>query len=38
MFPVTSLEKMHEELERYYLQAITYPKAEPNYLYIANKL
>ena len=38
MFPVKRLEKMHEELERYYLQVVTYPKADPNYLYIANKL
>ena len=38
MFPVKRLAKMHEELEHYYLQVITYPKAEPNYLSIANKL
>ena len=36
MFPVKRLEKMHEELENYYLQVITYPKADPNYLYVAN--
>jgi hypothetical protein len=38
MFPVKRLEQMHEELHRYYLQVITYPKADPNYLYIATKL
>jgi hypothetical protein len=38
MFPVKRLEKMHEELHRYYLQVITYPKTDPNYLYIATKL
>jgi ubiquinone/menaquinone biosynthesis C-methylase UbiE len=31
MFPVKRLERMHEELNRYYLQVITYPKADPNY-------
>ena len=38
MFPVKRLEQMHEELHSYYLQVITYPKADPNYLYIATKL
>ena len=38
MFPVKRLEQMHEELHRYYLQVITYPKAEPKYLEIATRL
>jgi hypothetical protein len=38
MFPGKKLEKMHEELENYYLQVNTYPKADPNYLYVINKL
>ena len=38
MFPVKRLERMQEELAHYYSQVITYPKAAPNYLYIANKL
>ncbi len=38
MFPIKRLEKIHEELHLYYLQVITYPKADPNYLYIATKL
>jgi hypothetical protein len=38
MFPVKRLEQMHEELHRYYLQVITYPKADPNYLHIATNL
>lgn len=38
MFPVKRLEKIHEELNRYYSQVIAYPKADPNYLDIANKL
>ena len=38
MFPVKRLEQMHEELHRYYLQVITYPKAESKYLEIATRL
>ncbi|HET7642483.1 MAG TPA: hypothetical protein VFK40_03160 [Nitrososphaeraceae archaeon] len=38
MFPIKRLERMHEELNHYYSQVITYPKADPNYLYIANEL
>jgi hypothetical protein len=39
MFPIKRLEKIHEELHRYYLQAITYQKEQdPNYQDIATKL
>jgi hypothetical protein len=38
MFPVKRLEKMHEELYRYYLQVITYQNEDPKYHNIATKL
>jgi hypothetical protein len=39
MFPLKRLEKIHEELRRYYLQVITYQKEQdPNYQDIATKL
>jgi hypothetical protein len=39
MFPIKRLEKIHEELHRYYLQVITYQKEQdPNYQDIATKL
>ncbi len=38
MFPIKRLEKLYEELHRYYLQVITYPKEDPNYQDIATKL
>ncbi len=39
MFPLKRLEKIHEELHRYYLQVITYQKEQdPNYQDIATKL
>ncbi len=38
MFPIKRLEGIHEELYRYYLQVITYPKEDPNYQDISTKL
>ena len=38
MFPLQRLEKIHEELHRYYLQVITYQNEDPNYQDIATKL
>ena len=38
MFPLKGLEKIHEELYRYYLQVITYQNEHPKYQYIASKL
>jgi hypothetical protein len=39
MFPIKRLEKIHEELYRYYLQVITYQKEQdPKYQDIATKL
>ena len=38
MCPIKRLEGIHEELHRYYLQVITYPKEDPNYQDIATKL
>jgi hypothetical protein len=39
MFPIKRLEKIHEELHRYYLQVITYQKEQdPKYQDIATKL
>lgn len=38
MFPLQRLEKIHEELHRYYLQVITYQNENPKYQDIATKL
>ena len=38
MFPIKRLEKMYEELHRYYLQVITYQNEDPKYQNIATKL
>jgi hypothetical protein len=38
MFPLQRLEKIHEELHRYYLQVITYQNEDPKYQDIATKL
>ena len=38
MFPLQRLEKIHEELHRYYLQLITYQNEHPKYQDIATKL
>ena len=39
MFPIKRLEKIHEELHRYYLQVITYQKElNPDYQDIATRL
>ena len=38
MFPIKRLEKMYQELYRYYLQVITYQNEDPNYQVIATKL
>ena len=38
MFPLKRLEKIHEELHRYYLQVITYQNEDPKYQDIATKL
>ena len=38
MFPLQRLEKIHEELHRYYLQVITYQNEDPKYQDIASKL
>ena len=38
MFPLQRLEKIHEELHRYYLQVITYQNEHPKYQDIATKL
>ena len=38
MFPLQRLEKIHEELHRYYLQVITYQSEDPKYQDIATKL
>ena len=38
MFPIKILEKMYQELHRYYLQVITYQNEDPKYQNIATKL
>ena len=38
MFPVKRIEKMHEELERYYLQVVTYQNEDQEYQDIVTKL
>ena len=38
MFPLNGLEKIHEELYRYYLQVITYQNEDQEYQVIATKL
>ena len=38
MFPLQRLEKIREELHRYYLQVITYQNEDPKYQDIATKL
>ena len=38
MFPLKGLEKIHEELHRYYLQVITYQNEDEEYQVIATKL
>jgi hypothetical protein len=38
MFPLKRLEKIHEELHRYYLLVITYQNEDPKYQDIATKL
>jgi hypothetical protein len=38
MFPLKGLEKIHEELYRYYLQVITYQNEDQEYQVIATKL
>ena len=38
MFPLQRLEKIHDELHRYYLQVITYQNEDPKYQDIATKL
>ena len=38
MFPIKRLEKMYQELHRYYLQVITYQNKDPKYQDIATKL
>lgn len=38
MFPLKGLEKIYEELHRYYLQVITYQNEDPKYQDIATKL
>jgi hypothetical protein len=38
LFPIKRLEKIHEELHRYYLQVITYQNEDPKYQDIATKL
>ncbi len=37
MFPIKRLEKIHEELHRYYLQVITFQNENPQYQDIATK-
>ena len=37
MFPVKGLEKIHEELHRYYLQVITFQDEDSQYQDIATK-
>jgi hypothetical protein len=37
MFPLKRLEKIHEELHRYYLQVITFQNENPQYQDIATK-
>ena len=38
MFPLKGLEKIYEELYRYYLQVITYQNEDQEYQVIATKL
>ena len=38
MFPLKGLEKIHEELHRYYLQVITYQNEDQQYQDIVTKL
>ena len=38
MFPLKGLEKIHEELHRYYLQVVTYQNEDQQYQDIATKL
>ena len=38
MFPLKGLEKIHEELYRYYLQVITFQDKDSQYQVIATKL
>ena len=38
MFPLKGLEKIHEELYRYYLQVITYQNEDQEYQDIVTKL
>lgn len=38
MFPIKGLEKIHEELHRYYLQVITYQNEDQEYQDIVTKL
>ena len=38
MFPIKRLDKINEELHRYYLQVITYQNEDPKYHDIATKL
>ena len=38
MFPLQRLEKIQQELHRYYLQVITYQNEDPKYQDIATKL
>ena len=37
MFPLKGLEKIHEELHRYYLQVITFQNEDSQYQVIATK-
>jgi hypothetical protein len=38
MFPLKGLEKIHEELHRYYLQVVTYQNEDQQYQDIVTKL
>ena len=38
MFPIKLLDKINEELYRYYLQIITFQNEDPHYQDIADKL
>jgi predicted nucleotide-binding protein len=38
MFPLKGLEKIHEELHRYYLQVVTYQNEDQEYQDILTKL
>jgi len=38
MFPLKGLEKIHEELHRYYLQVVTYQNEDQKYQDIVTKL